>query len=224
MGDVHPLAGAVRTAGPAGVDQPDGHVVPLEPLGQHRGVVRRVARHERRPEARGERGARLLDAHLGAGQLGRVAADEVVGGLLAGQPGDRRHDPERVGGQEHDVARLAGDPGRVHVADEPQRVGAARVLGEALGVEVELAGARVEVHVLQDGPEAARRLEDVRLVHRGEADGLGVAAALEVEDAVVPPAVLVVADQAAPRVGRERGLARPRQAEEDRPGRPPRRR
>ena len=106
-------------------------------------------------------------------------------------------------------------PVRSALPMKSQRVGAARVLGEALRREVELAGARVEVDVLEDRPEAARRLEDVRLVHRGEADGLGVAAALEVEDAAVAPAVLVVADQAAPRVGRERRLARPRQAEED---------
>ena len=49
-----------------------------------------------------------------------------------------------------------------------------------------------------------------------QADGLGVAAALEVEDAVVAPAVLVVADEDPLGIGRERRLARARQAEEDR--------
>ncbi len=57
------------------------------------------------PKQARERGLRLLDADLGAGELGRVAADEVVGGLLAGEPRDRRQDPERVGGQEDDVLR-----------------------------------------------------------------------------------------------------------------------
>ena len=50
---------------------------------------------------------------------------------------------------------------------------------------------------------------------RRQRDALGVAAALDVEDALVRPHVLVVADEAAQRVGRERGLAGARQAEED---------
>ena len=49
-----------------------------------------------------------------------------------------------------------------------------------------------------------------------EADRLRVAAALDVEDAAVAPAVLVVADQRALRVGRQRRLAGAREAEEDR--------
>ena len=215
VGDVHPLPDPVRSARPAGVDQPDRDVVALEALDQHRGVLARVAGQERRPEAGREGRLRLLDADLGAGELGGVAADEVVGGLLAGQPRDRRQDTERVGGQEDDRARRAGDAGLVGVADEVERVGAAGVLGEPLRVEVELAGGRVEVDVLEDRPEPPRRLEDVGLVHRRQADRLGVAAALEVEGEPVAPAVLVVADQAAQRIGRERRLARPRQPEED---------
>jgi hypothetical protein len=51
---------------------------------------------------------------------------------------------------------------------------------------------------------------------RVEPDRLGVAAALEVEHALVRPAVLVVADQRPLRVGRQRRLARPREPEEQR--------
>ena len=46
-------------------------------------------------------------------------------------------------------------------------------------------------------------------------DGLGIAAALEVEDAVVAPAVLVVADQDPFRICAEGRLARAAEAEED---------
>ena len=57
---------------------------------------------------------------------------------------------------------------------------------------------------------------DVRLALFGEVDALGIAAALDVEDVLVRPAVLVVADEPAGGVGRKGGLARARQAEEDR--------
>ena len=189
-------AGAVRPAGPAGVHEPDGDVITVEPIHQQLGVDAGMPGQERRAEARRERRRRLLDPDLRPGQLGRVAADEVVGGLLPRQPRDRRQDPERVRGQEDHVARRARDPGRIGVADEVQRVRAAGVLGELLRVQVQLARHRVDVDVLEDRPEAPRRREDVGLVGRREADRLGVAAALEVEDVVAAPAVLVVADQA----------------------------
>ena len=51
---------------------------------------------------------------------------------------------------------------------------------------------------------------------RDKLDRLGVAAALEIEDALGAPAVLVVADQGARRIGRKRRLAGARQAEEQR--------
>ena len=57
---------------------------------------------------------------------------------------------------------------------------------------------------------------DFRLGLGRQADHLGVAAALEVEDRGVGPAVLVVADQRAAGVGRQRRLAGARQAEEHR--------
>ena len=50
----------------------------------------------------------------------------------------------------------------------------------------------------------------------GQVDRLGVAAPLDVEDARVGPAVLVVADEQALRVGRERRLARAGEPEEHR--------
>jgi hypothetical protein len=56
---------------------------------------------------------------------------------------------------------------------------------------------------------------DVGLGILVEVDDLCVAAALEVEDAVVVPAVLVVADQKALRICGERGLAGSGKAEED---------
>ncbi len=50
-------------------------------------------------------------------------------------------------------------------------------------------------------------LEDLRLAVGLQPDALGVAAALDVEDAVIAPAVLVVADQRTVGLGGEGGLA-----------------
>jgi hypothetical protein len=71
-----------------------------------------------------------------------------------------------------------------------------------------------EDHVLEHGPETAGGGVDLGLVLGREPDDLGVAAALEVEDALVGPAVLVVADEPAVGIRRQRGLAGARQAEE----------
>ena len=58
-------------------------------------------------------------------------------------------------------------------------------------------------------------LPDLRLGVGRETDRLGVAAALEVEDPLVAPTVLVVPDQQPLGIGRERRLARAREPEED---------
>ncbi len=109
---------------------------------------------------------------------------------------------------------MAGGAGIRSVRDEVERVARARVLGQAAVVEVRLARLVVEDDVLEHGAEAIRRLPDLRLGLGGETDGLGVAAALEVEDALLRPAVLVVTQQDAVRIGRQRRLAGAREAEE----------
>jgi hypothetical protein len=59
----------------------------------------------------------------------------------------------------------------------------------------------VDDHVLEHRPERMRRAPDLGLRLGREADHLRVAAALHIEDPVVAPAVLVVADQMALGVG-----------------------
>src|SRR5271166_2367045 len=98
------------------------------------------------------------------------------------------------------------------VVDELHRIGGACVFRLAVVVVVRDAGVRVERHILKHATEP-QRVPDLRLVLLRKLDALGVASALEVEDAVGTPSVLVVADEVARRVGRERGLARSRQAE-----------
>ena len=65
-------------------------------------------------------------------------------------------------------------------------------------------------------PNRPRRSVDLGLGLRGQPDDLRVAAAFEVEDAVVRPAVLVVADQMPLGIGGERRLAGARKPEEHR--------
>src|SRR5205823_9889753 len=57
---------------------------------------------------------------------------------------------------------------------------------------------------------------DLRLVDRRQVDHLSVATALEIEDALGAPAVLVVADQSTRSVGRQCRLAGPREPKKDR--------
>ena len=65
----------------------------------------------------------------------------------------------------------------------------------------------LQLHDLQHRPEPGG-LENVRLVFRREVDGLGVAAAIDIEHPVIAPHMLVVADEIPFRIGREGGLAR----------------
>ena len=102
------------------------------------------------------------------------------------------------------------------VVDELDGISAARVLGQRLIIEIERARVVIHHHVLEHGAKAAGGREDLRLGFRRQPDHLGVATALEVEHAAVAPAVLVVANQLALGVARQRRLARARQAEEQR--------
>ena len=130
--------------------------------------------------------------------------------LLGRELRDRRQHAERVGGQEDDVLRMSAEAGNHGVLDELDRIRRARVLGLAVVVVVGNARDGIEHHVFQHGAEA-ERVVDLRLGLGREVDALGVAAAFEVEDAVGAPAVLVVADQAALGIGRQRRLAGARQ-------------
>ena len=109
---------------------------------------------------------------------------------------------------------MAGALRRQRVRDPLELVRRAIVLGLGVVVEVEDA-AFVDGDVLEHRAEAVHRVPDLGLGLGREPDRLGVAAAFEVEDAVVAPAVLVVSDQEPLGIGRERRLARAGEAEED---------
>src|ERR1700704_5035829 len=103
---------------------------------------------------------------------------------------------------------------KVDVVELGEGIARAGVLRLGVAIEIETAGLGVDGYVLQDGAEGAGGGVDLRLPLGGEADDLGVAPALDVEPAVVAPAVLVVADQRPAGIGREGRLAGAGEAEE----------
>ncbi len=94
-------------------------------------------------------------------------------------------------------------------------VAAARVLGDRGVVVVDAVCTSSVADVLEHGAEL-ERVPDVGLLLLRQLDHLGVAAALDVEHALIGPAVLVVADQQPLGIRRQRGLAGAREPEQDR--------
>src|SRR5678816_4295123 len=92
------------------------------------------------------------------------------------------------------------------IADEVQRVGAARVLRSFVAVEIQDARLRIERDVLEYGAESLRGGVDLRFCLGGQPNHLRIAAALEVEHTVGAPPVLVVANELSMDVARERRL------------------
>ena len=165
-------------------------------------------------EAGGEGRSGLGDTALGAGELGGEAAQEVVLRLLGIEDGNRRKHTESIGAQEDDLLGCRSVAVRTDdVVDVVDRVAHAGVLGDALVIEVDLAGL-VHGDVLQEGV-ATDGVVDIGLGFLVQFDDLGIAAAFKVEDALVVPAVLVVADQETLRVGGKGGLAGAGETEED---------
>ena len=111
---------------------------------------------------------------------------------------------------------MAGHDAGHDVRDELDRIGGARVFGlRVVESRSSFARRRVADDVFEHGAETVRRRPDLGLGCLRELDALRVAAAFEVEDAVGRPAVLVVADERALRIGRKRRLAGAGEAEED---------
>src|SRR5438067_725801 len=80
------------------------------------------------------------------------------------------------------------------IRNELDRIAGPRVLRVLLAVIVGGARQWIERHVLQNAAKANRPI-DLRFLLGGQSNRLGVATAFDVEDAVVAPAVFVVADQ-----------------------------
>ena len=165
-------------------------------------------------EACREGGGGLGYAALGARKLCGEAGQEVVLGLLGREDGNGGQNAECVRGKEDDVlCRGSCAHGAHDVLDVVDGVRNSGVLGDGLIIKVDLAVC-VDGHVLEQSV-ALYRIVDIGLGLLVEVYDLRVAAALEVENAVIVPAVLVVADEKALGIGGKGGLAGTGQAEED---------
>lgn len=104
---------------------------------------------------------------------------------------------------------MARDAGIHPAGDVVQGIGAPGVFREgAVGVIGDVF-VGIQDHVLQNRAEADS-IPDLRLMLPGQVDALGVAAALQVEDAPFGPAVLIIPHQPALGICRKGGFARPR--------------
>ncbi len=182
---------------------------------QHFGIACRVQRQERGREAGAESRLRLRHAGFRARHLGRVTRQEVIHRLRRREFRQGRQHAEGVASQEEDVLRMPAAAARLAIRDKFDRIGGPRVFSDAAVVEVGVPRQRIDDHILQHAAEA-NGIPDWRLADARQADGLGVTAAFDVENAGVGPAVLVVADEPALGVGGKRGLAGARQPEEQR--------
>src|SRR5207245_10556521 len=121
-----------------------------------------------------------------------------------------------VGGKEHDVMRVLGGACERSVGNQVDRVCRPGVLCPRLRVVIGNPWAGVVDLGLEDRAEAFGRGVDLRFGLLVDPDRLGVTATLEVKDAAVTPSVLVVADEAPRRFGRQGRLTRAAQPEEER--------
>lgn len=208
-------AGGSTSTDPASVEQPGIGIVLLDLLRQHPRVAHGVKSQEGLSEARGEGGLGLSHTLLGTGHLGGITRDEVVHGLLGSELGDGRQDTTGVAGEEDDVLGvLAADARNLGVLNVLDGVSATSVLSEGIILVVDNTGIRIEDDVLKNGTELDST-ENIGLLLGRETNALGVASSLNVEDALVAPAVLVVTDKSTLGIGREGGLASTGETEED---------
>mmetsp|Transcript_74233 Transcript_74233/g.174227 ORF Transcript_74233/g.174227 Transcript_74233/m.174227 type:complete len:206 (+) Transcript_74233:705-1322(+) len=140
----------------------------------------------------------------------------MVHHLLFGELGDRWQHTEGVAGQQDHVAWVAVDLCRdQRIGDVVQGVCTPCVLREGHVVIVNFSAPLIEDHVLQHTAEA-NGIVDLWFLLPREVDALGVAAALDVEDTLGRPDMLIVSNEFPGRVRAECRLPSATQPEEER--------
>ena len=132
---------------------------------------------------------------FGAGNLAGVAGNEVVDRLIGAELRDGRHHARGIAGQEDNVLGMSGALLRLVIRNVRKRISRARVFRHAVVVQIQTTRDRIEGDIFQHGAEAPGTGVNLRLGLFGQTDDFGVAAIFKVEDAVVAPAMFVVANQ-----------------------------
>ena len=159
-------------------------------------------------EAGREIGRRLDDTSLGTSDLGGVARDEVVHCLARSELGNWWQDTEGIACEENDIVGMAGHLWLMISVDVEDRVGNAAILsfGHIEVVWHELA-ILIEKFDILEKSIGVNGSVNIRLCFLSEVDSLCIAATLKVENAIIVPAMLVVADESSLGIGRECSLA-----------------
>lgn len=188
-------------------------------VSQQSRVHSRMPDKERSPIARRESRFRLFDTHLCTSNFSSVSTNEVVHQLLSSELGNGRENSKGVTGQENDVRRVTAD-GRNHAVglggeskstykqgyDIFKGVGDASVHCQTDVFKINDAGDNIKFDILEyrsipKDKERRRKVfvapdgvDDFWFVFFTKIDGLRVAASLNVEDPIVGPNMLIVAD------------------------------
>ena len=209
------MAGAVFSTGPAGIDEPCIGRVAMYTICKHASVNRRMPDDKGLAEAGREGGRRFTNTVLRSCNLGRVARDKVVLRLLYCQLAYRWQNSKGIAGQQDEILWMSCMTRDGCIRDVLDWVSAASVFRQRRIRIVDDAGDRIEDDILEDSAEADGG-KDLGLLILGQVDALGIAAAFDVEDTIVGPAVLVVANQASVKIGREGRLAGAGEPKEER--------
>ena len=170
---------------------------------------------ERLTETRTEGRSRFGDSAFRSGEFCGKAAEEIIFRLFRSEDGNRRKYAESVRTQENDgLSRRAVTVRTDNVFNVVNRIAYAGIFGYALVGKIDLA-VFVNGDVFQKCV-AVNCVINIRLRFFVEVDDFCIATAFKVKYAGIVPAVLVVADKQAFRVGGKSGLACAGKSEENR--------
>ena len=92
---------------------------------------------------------------------------------------------------------VSSPPGWDCIGQKPDRVGCACIFGQTAIVEIDSPGVVVDAHIFQYRPEMTCSLPDQRFIICRAAGSLWHNSPLEIEYAILTPAMFVIADQKA---------------------------
>jgi len=193
----HAMADTGAATYPTSVYKPDLGLMLCTLFCKHLSVNVRVQGKESFAVACREGQLRLSNANFSSGDLGGVARDEMVHGLLWVQLGYGWQYTICVAGEEDNVLGVTTDGWNLYISDMLERVTNTSVGRQADVVVVDdtiFTLLLVIAGVLNDSAKLDG-IENIRLFTAGKSIGLGVTAALDVEHIFVGPDMFIISDK-----------------------------